>query len=233
MFAPIEVRERKKVKSIIGALTRRSMTTNAVRDTAARTSSEITRAEPQCQLLLWTSASTSAVSPTVSVAIPAKSTVLSTVSSRDSRAANSVTAIATTAIGGLMKKIARQLTYSVRKPPTTGPIASASALTPAHVPIAVPRCSAGNAWVMIASVAGIMNAAPTPWTARKATRSVSLGANPIARLDRPNTVTPNRNILRRPKMSPRRPPVTSSTANVSVYAFTVHSRAASEACRSC
>ena len=61
-----------------------------------------------------------------------------------------------------MKKIARQLTSSVRKPPTTGPIASASALTPAHVPIAVPRCSAGNAWVMIARVAGIMNAAPMP-----------------------------------------------------------------------
>ena len=77
-----------------------------------------------------------------------------------------------------------------------------------------------------------MNAAPTPWTARKATRNVSLGANPIARLDRPNTITPNRNILRRPKMSPSRPPVTSSTANVSVYAFTVHSSAASEACRS-
>src|SRR3954470_1687605 len=29
---------------------------------------------------------------------------------------------------------------------------------------------------------------------------------------------------RRPKMSPRRPPVTSSTANDSVYALTVHSR---------
>ena len=48
----------------------------------------------------------------------------------------------------------------------------------------------------------------------------------------PNTVTPKMNIRRRPKMSPRRPPVTSSTANVSVYALTVHSSAASEACRS-
>ena len=37
------------------------------------------------------------------------------------------------------------------------------------------------------------------------------------------TTTPNRNILRRPKMSPSRPPVTSSTAKVSVYALTVHS----------
>ncbi len=101
-----------------------------------------------------------------------------TVSSRDSRAANSVTASAITAIGGLMKKIARQLTCSVRKPPSTGPIASAIALTPAQVPIAMPRCSGGNAWVMIDSVAGIMNAAPTPWTARKATSAVSFGAKP-------------------------------------------------------
>src|SRR5947209_11316418 len=33
-------------------------------------------------------------------------------------------------------------------------------------------------------------------------------------------------------MSPRRPPVTISTAKVSVYAFSVHSSADSEACRS-
>ena len=32
----------------------------------------------------------------------------------------------------------------------------------------------------------------------------------------PKTITPNRNILRRPKMSPRRPPVTSSTAKLNV-----------------
>ena len=148
--------------------------------------------------------------------MPGKSTVLPTVSSRDSRAANRVTATAPIAIGGLIQKIARQLTYSVKKPPSTGPIASASALTPAHVPIAVPRCSAGNAWVMIDSVAGIMNAAPTPWTARNRTSVVSVGAKPIAALEIPNTATPNRNMRRRPKMSPSRPPVTISTANVSV-----------------
>src|SRR6266576_217431 len=45
----------------------------------------------------------------------------------------------------------------------------------------------------------------------------------MAALETAKTTTPKRNILRRPKMSPRRPPVTRSTANVSVYAFTVHS----------
>ena len=174
------------------------------------------RTEFQSQALPSTSASTSAVSPTVMLAMPGKSTLRDTVSSRDSRAANSVTATAIRAIGGLMKKIARQLTCWVRKPPTTGPMASASALTPAQVPIALPRWWAGKAWVMIDSVAGIMNAAPMPWIARKATSVVSVGAKPIARLESPNTATPNRNIRRRPKMSPSRPPVTISTANVSV-----------------
>src|SRR6266550_1938450 len=54
----------------------------------------------------------------------------------------------------------------------------------------------------------------------------------MAALETAKTTTPKRNILRRPKMSPSRPPVTSSTANVSVYAFTVHSSEDSDAPRS-
>ena len=69
---------------------------------------------------------------------------------------------------------------------------------------------------MIERVPGIMKAAPTPWTARPATSQGWSGASPIAALESANTTTPKRNILRRPKMSPRRPPVTSRTANVSV-----------------
>ena len=59
-----------------------------------------------------------------------------------------------TATGRFRKKIDCQLTLSTRKPPSTGPIASASADTPAHVPIALPRSAAGKALVMIDSVAG-------------------------------------------------------------------------------
>src|SRR5436309_1602812 len=53
----------------------------------------------------------------------------------------------------------------------------------------------------------------------------------MRKLAAPKTVTPNRNMRRRPKMSPSRPPVTSSTAKVSVYALTVHSSAEVVACR--
>ena len=84
------------------------------------------------------------------------------VSSRDSRTAKTVAATAPTATGRLMKKIARQLTYSVSAPPTTGPIESARAETPAQMPIALPRSAAGKVCVMIESVAGIISAAPMP-----------------------------------------------------------------------
>ena len=116
----------------------------------------------------------------------------------------------------MRKKIARQETSSVSQPPSSGPSASAIADTPAQVPIALPRSSGGNALEMIERVPGIMNAAPTPCTAREATSQPSLGAKPIVADASENTTTPNRNIRRRPKMSPSRPPVTSSTANVSV-----------------
>ena len=84
------------------------------------------------------------------------------------------------------------------------------------MPIALPRSWGGKALVMIDSVAGIMSAAPMPWIARPATSQVSLGAKPIAALESAKMTTPKRNMRRRPKMSPRRPPVTSSTAKDSV-----------------
>src|SRR3954447_706771 len=54
----------------------------------------------------------------------------------------------------------------------------------------------------------------------------------MSALEAAKTTTPDRNIRRRPKMSPSRPPVTSSTAKLSVYAFTVHSSDESDALRS-
>src|SRR5437764_15273650 len=46
----------------------------------------------------------------------------------------------------------------------------------------------------------------------------------MSALEAANRITPETNMRRRPKMSPRRPPVTSRTAKLSVYALTVHSR---------
>jgi hypothetical protein len=84
------------------------------------------------------------------------------------------------------------------------------------MPIARPRSCGGNVLEMIERVPGIMNAAPIPWTARPAISQPCVGAKPIVALETAKTTTPNRNMRRRPKMSPSRPPVTSSTAKVSV-----------------
>src|SRR2546430_16534975 len=100
-----------------------------------------------------------------------------------------------------MKKIARQDTASVRKPPSTGPIASASAETPAQVPIALPRSAAGKAFVTIDSVAGIIRAPPTPWTTRLATRAVVSGAKPAVADGVEDRLKPIRKGKRPPKMS--------------------------------
>ena len=150
------------------------------------------------------------------LATPGTSTSRTAVSSRDSRAASSVTTTAAIATGTLRKKIDCQLTSCTSRPPSTGPIASAIADTPAQVPIARPRSWGSKVLVMIERVAGIMKPAPTPWTARNAISQVSLWESPIRKLAVPNTITPKRNIRRRPKMSPSRPPVTSVTAKVSV-----------------
>ena len=66
---------------------------------------------------------------------------------------------------------------SVSRPPTSGPIASAIAETPAQMPIAVPRCRGGKVAVMIESVDGFISAAPMPWTTRAPISHVASGAS--------------------------------------------------------
>jgi hypothetical protein len=100
-------------------------------------------------------------------------------------------------------------------PPTSGPIASAIAETPAQMPIAVPRCRGGNVAVMIESVAGFISAAPTPWTTRAPISPLALLANPQKNDDPVKMTSPAMNILLRPSMSASFPPVSSSTPNVS------------------
>ena len=54
----------------------------------------------------------------------------------------------------------------------------------------------------------------------------SVCEKPMNALDAAKMPTPSRKTLRRPKMSPSRPPVMSSTPSDSVYALTVHSSVA-------
>ena len=140
------------------------------------------------------------------------------VSSRDSRVANSVTATAAAATGRLRKKIDCQETCSTSKPPTHRPDGERDRAT--RRPMSRSPCRApagGNALVMIESVAGIINAAPDALDRAPGDEpGVGLARSRSARSRRAKMTTPKRNTRRRPKMSPRRPPVTSSTAKASV-----------------
>ena len=117
--------------------------------------------------------------------------------------------------GTLTKKIQFQPMLSTIRPPASGPIASASAETPAQMPIAWPRCFGGNVAVMIESVAGFINAAPMPCTARAPIRKPAFGAKPHASDDNEKTARPMMKILRRPKRSASLPPVIRSAAKTS------------------
>jgi hypothetical protein len=81
-------------------------------------------------------------------------------------------------------------------------------------------------------VSGVTIAPPTPWNARAAISQLMLGASAAAADPTVNTASPMVNMRLRPNRSPSAAPVRSNTANVSVYAFTVHSSPDSDAPRS-
>src|ERR1044071_749213 len=93
--------------------------------------------------------------PTVSMLRVAAESRLSTTAWRATNNPNTPT-------GTFTQKIQFQPRCSVSRPPITGPTANPSAPTVAPTPIARPRSSSGKALAMIASVAGVISAAPTP-----------------------------------------------------------------------
>ena len=122
----------------------------------------------------------SANRPTAEVTSPGTSGRCSRDVSRDSSIRNGIARRPAMPIGTLMKKIQFQLTCSVSRPPTSGPIARAMAETPAQMPIALPRSRGGNVAAMIDSVAGLISAPPRPCTTRAAIRKPPLVARPQA-----------------------------------------------------
>ena len=85
------------------------------------------------------------------------------------------------------------------RPPTAGPRARPSAPTPPQMPIAAVRSRASeNAAAMIASVAGMLSAAPSPWTARAAISTPPLPARPAASEESVKMASPMRKTRRLP-----------------------------------
>ena len=82
------------------------------------------------------------------------------------------------------------------------------------------------------NVSGVTMAAPNPCSARAAISHSTEGASAAAAEAAVNRATPIRNIRLRPNRSPRAAPVSTKTAKVNVYAFTVHWSSSSDAARS-
>ena len=125
-------------------------------------------------------------------------------------------------IGTFTRKIEPHQKCSSRNPPASGPMATPRPDTPAQIAMARAR-SPGcvNTLVRIESVAGMMNAAPNPCSARIAIRalgeSTSEHSEPV-----PNTTRPNRKQPLRPRRSPVLPTMRRKLAKTMVYASTIH-----------
>ena len=88
--------------------------------------------------------------------------------------------------------------------------------TPAHTPMARPRSSSGNTLVRIDRVDGMMNAPPTPISARVAISWAGLVAAADSADPAANTTIPICSAPLRPKRSPKLPAVSRSPANTRV-----------------
>jgi hypothetical protein len=88
--------------------------------------------------------------------------------SRDSGTKSVISTMLTSTTGTLIRKTEPHQKCSISSPPVIGPMATARPTPPAQMPMALPRSSAGNTLEMIASVAGMMAAPPTPMKARAA-----------------------------------------------------------------
>ena len=102
------------------------------------------RGSVQPQSVTWSSAIRSATSPTESVATPGTSMPSSVPAPRLSATLRQVTKQASAAIGRFANRIQRQLSASVRNPPSRGPAALPKPAEPMISPPANPARSAGR-----------------------------------------------------------------------------------------
>ena len=143
-------------------------------------------------------------------------------SERDSATWRRVIAIAAIPTGRLTRKIQRQPSPLVSRPPRTGPSATLMPVTAPQTPKAVPRSRPWNVWARSASEVANMIAPPTPWAAREAISIVGDWARPQSTEPAVKTTKPVAKRRRRPKRSASDPVGSISAASESEYASIVH-----------
>ncbi len=123
-------------------------------------------------------------------------------------------AIPTAATGRFIQKIKRQ-SISIRTPPASGPMPSATAETAAQMPSARGCSAEGKALQTRASESESIGAAPAPCSTRPKISPTWSPAAPETTEPIAKTAMPAMKTRLRPNMSPSRPAVTTSTAIVS------------------
>jgi len=228
-FTAVKPRWRNSRMFNMGCEDRSSQTTNPASAAAPTRKEASTEVLVQPWLLPRTSPKTIPNRPALTRATPARSRrVGAPLDSLSFHRASGMRAIPT---GTLSQKMYCHDQPLVTAPPTRGPRATAAPPMAPQMPRAKLRRSGGTAALSSVNERGMIIAPPAPWTARAMTRIEMLGAR-AATADAPvNTAIPRTKIRRRPKRSPMAAAESSSTANVKVYAFTVHSRPESPAWR--
>src|SRR3954447_20189514 len=221
-----------RLTSSSGSVTRRCHATKAPSARAATAPAVRTGADVQPFEGASMIAQTKATRPTPESAAPVQS-IPRAAESRDSGSSRRPASAAIAVSGTLTMKIDPHQKWSSRTPPTTGPSATPRPAVAAQRPIAIVRSRASvKTLIRSESVAGMMNAAPAPMTAR-ATISPSTPPAYAAHAEAPpNTPSPARSVRRRPKRSPSAPARSSRPATASVWAATTHWRSATPASRS-
>ena len=162
------------------------------------------------------------MSPAVTLTAPATSRAPRPSRARDSGTWRAVISTTAAVSGTLMKNTSRHETAAINHPPTKGPAAAATPLSPDHAPIARGRSCETNDACNSARLPGVSSAPPTPCSPRASTSVLASGARPQSADARPNHTAPMTNTRRRPNRSPRLPPSSSRPARVRVYAVTTH-----------
>ena len=229
-LAAEKARLRKKRMGTIGSVVRSSHQTKAPRRTMPAAMGPATPRLVQPCSLPRTRPQTMPSRPTLARPRPGRSRAR--LAPLDSVSRRQAIGSRTTPMGTLSQKIHCQDRPSTTAPPTTGPRATARPQTPPQMPSARPRRAGDTAPDRIVRVSGVTIAPPTPCRARAAMSASMLGASAAAAEPRVKIASPTRNMRLRPNRSPSAAPVSSKTAKVSVYAFTVHSSPCSEAPRS-
>jgi hypothetical protein len=136
---------------------------------------------------------------------------------RDSGTKRWVRTSAAIPTGMLIQKIARHETSSTSSPPTIGPNASDSPITPPHTPMACARSrGSSNVLRMIDIATGLSIEPPIPCSIRATMRSPTFGATLQSAEPSVKSVSPILNIRARPIRSAVEPESISRLASTSV-----------------